>query len=81
VAARRQLLVDTDLNLSPTAGYGLRNFQFWFTVKKLSASLSADNLVNHVYYGYLSHSRNPLGPGVQLPEPCRNVLTQLRCLF
>ena len=77
----RQSLVDTDLNESPTAGYGLLNVKFGFTAKKLSASFSMDNLPDHFYYEYLSYFRDPFAAGVKVPEPGRNVFAQVRYSF
>ena len=81
IAVDRQSLVDADLHELPTAGYGLLNFKLGFMLKHLSASLSVDNLLDHFYYEYLSYLRDPFAAGVKIPEPGRNVFTEVRCWF
>lgn len=81
VTVNRQSLVDADLNEAPTAGYGLLNVKLGFTYRKLSASFTVDNLLDHFYYEYLSYYRDPFAAGVKVPEPGRNVFAQLRYSF
>ncbi len=77
----RQNLVDTDLNESPTAGYGVMDIKFGLRYWKLSASFAADNLLNHYYTEHLSYFRDPFASGVHVPEPGRNFFGQLRADF
>lgn len=81
VAVNRQSLVDADLNEVPTAGYGLLNIKLGFTHRKLSGSVTVDNLLNRFYYEYLSYYRDPFASGVKVPEPGRNLFAQLRYSF
>ncbi len=81
VAVNRQSLVSSDLNESPTAGYGLLNIKLGATYRKLSASFTVDNLLNRFYTEYLSYYRDPFASGVKVPEPGRNFFAQLRYSF
>jgi iron complex outermembrane receptor protein len=81
VAVNRQSLVSSDLKEVPTAGYGLLNVKLGFTYRKLSGSLSVDNLANRFYYEYLSYYRDPFAAGVKIPEPGRNFFAQVRYSF
>ncbi len=77
----RQNLVSTDLQETPTAGYGLMNVKLGFSYRKWSASMMVDNLLNRYYYEHLSYYRDPFASGVKIPEPGRNVFSQLRYAF
>jgi iron complex outermembrane receptor protein len=81
VAVNRQSLVDTDLSEFPTAGYAVLNVKLGFTYRKLSASLTVDNMLDRFYYEYLSYYRDPFAAGSKVPEPGRNVFAQLRYAF
>jgi iron complex outermembrane receptor protein len=81
VAVNRQPHVDSDLMESPTAGYALLNLKLGITLRRWSASLTVDNLLDRYYFEYLSYYRNPFGAGVKLPEPGRNVFAQVRYSF
>jgi iron complex outermembrane recepter protein len=81
IAADRQSYVDTDLQETPTAGYALLNVKLGFTHKRLSTSLSVDNLLDRFYYEHLSYYRDPFSAGVKVPEPGRNVFAQVRYVF
>lgn len=80
-AVNHQGRVDTDLNETPTPGYGLLNFKLGFTHRKLSGSFTMDNLLNHFYYENFSYYRDPFSAGVKIPEPGRNFFVQLRYSF
>lgn len=73
--------MSSDLNESPTAGYGLLNIKLGATYRKLSASFTVDNLLNRFYTEYLSYYRDPFASGVKVPEPGRNFFAQLRYSF
>ena len=77
----RQNLVDTDLNESPTAGYGVMDVKVGLRYWKLSASFAVDNLLNYYYTEHLSYFRDPFASGVHIPEPGRNFFGQLRVDF
>lgn len=77
----RQRLVDTDLQETQTAGYGLLNTILGFTYRKLNASFMVDNLLNRFYYENFSYYRDPFSAGVKIPEPGRNFFGQLRYSF
>jgi iron complex outermembrane receptor protein len=77
----RQNLVDTDLNESVTAGYGLMDVKLGLRYWKLSAGFAVDNLLNHYYTEHLSYFRDPFASGVHVPEPGRNFFGQLRMNF
>jgi iron complex outermembrane receptor protein len=81
VAVNRQSHVSGDLNESPTAGYALLNIKLGLTYRKLSGSLTIDNLLDRFYYECLSYYRDPFAAGVKVPEPGRNVFAQLRYSF
>jgi len=78
---RRQSLVNTDLQETPTAGYGLMDLKLGFAHRKFSASFSVDNLLNHYYYEHLSYYRDPFASGVRVPEPGRNLFVQVKYAF
>jgi iron complex outermembrane recepter protein len=78
---RQQLLVNTDLQETPTAGYGLMNLKLGFMHRKFSGSFSVDNLLNHYYYEHLSYYRDPFASGVRVPEPGRNFFVQVKYAF
>jgi len=65
VAVNRQSLVDTDLSEFPTAGYAVLNVKLGFTYRKLSASLTVDNMLDRFYYEYLSYYRDPFAAGAK----------------
>jgi iron complex outermembrane receptor protein len=77
----RQELVDTDLNETPTPGYGLLNVKLGLLWRKWSASLVVDNLLNRFYYENLSYYRDPFASGVKVPEPGRNFFGQVKYRF
>jgi iron complex outermembrane receptor protein len=77
----RQGLVDTDLNESPTPGYGLLNVKLGLLWGKWTASIVVDNLLNRFYYENLSYYRDPFASGVKVPEPGRNFFGQVRYSF
>jgi iron complex outermembrane receptor protein len=81
VAVNRQSLVDADLKETPTAGYAVLNVKLGFTHRKLSGSFTVDNLLDRLYYEYLSYYRDPFASGVKVPEPGRNFFGQLRYSF
>lgn len=81
VAVNRQTLVSSELKEMPTAGYGLLNIKLGATYRKLSASFTVDNLLNHFYYEHLSYYRDPFAAGVKIPEPGRNFFAQVRYSF
>ncbi|MGB2676679.1 MAG: hypothetical protein WAN12_06315 [Candidatus Acidiferrum sp.] len=55
----RQGSVDTDLNETPTPGYGSLNARLGVLYRKWTASFVADNLLNRFYYENLSYYRDP----------------------
>ncbi|WP_321478041.1 TonB-dependent receptor domain-containing protein [uncultured Paludibaculum sp.] len=80
-ASNRQSLVSSDLGEVPTAGYALLGLKLGFTVRRVSASFSLDNLLNRFYYENLSYYRDPFSAGVKVPEPGRNAFAQIRYSF
>ena len=80
-AVGRQGLVDTDLNETPTPGYGLLNVKLGLLYRKWSASLVVDNLLDRFYYENLSYYRDPFASGVKVPEPGRNLFAQVKYSF
>lgn len=78
VVVDRQSKVSGDLHEAPTPGYALLNFKFGVTHRRLSASFTVDNLLNHFYYEHLSYFRDPFAAGMKVPEPGRNFFVQLR---
>jgi iron complex outermembrane receptor protein len=77
----RQGLVDTDLNETPTPGYGLLNAKLGVLYRKWTASFVVDNLLNRFYYESLSYYRDPFASGVKVPEPGRNFFGQVKYSF
>jgi iron complex outermembrane receptor protein len=77
----RQGLVDTDLHETPTPGYGLMNAKLGLLLRKWTASLVVDNLLNRFYYENLSYYRDPFASGTKIPEPGRNFFAQVRYSF
>jgi iron complex outermembrane receptor protein len=73
--------VDTDLNETPTPGYGLLNVKLGLLYRKWSASLVVDNLFDRFYYENLSYYRDPFASGVKVPEPGRNLFAQVKYSF
>lgn len=80
-ASNRQSLVSADLGERPTAGYALLGLKLGFTVRRVSASFSLDNLLNRFYYENLSYYRDPFSAGLKVPEPGRNAFAQIRYSF
>jgi iron complex outermembrane receptor protein len=77
----RQRLVDTDLQETQTAGYGLLHAKLGLTYHKLNATFMVDNLLNRFYYEHLSYYRDPFSAGDKIPEPGRNAFGQLKYSF
>jgi iron complex outermembrane receptor protein len=77
----RQGLVDTDLNETPTPGYGLLNAKLGLLYQKWTASFVVDNLLDRFYYENLSYYRDPFASGVKVPEPGRNFFGQMKYSF
>lgn len=80
-ATSRQTHVNSDLNETPTAGYGLLNTKIGVNHKNLYLSFVIDNLLNKYYYEHLSYHRDPDYAGVKVPEPGRNYFGQIRYNF
>ncbi|MGB8493488.1 MAG: hypothetical protein WCE53_03725 [Candidatus Acidiferrum sp.] len=64
----RQGSVDTDLNETPTPGYGLLNARLGVLYQIWTASVVADNLLNRFYYENLSYYRDPFAFGGKFPN-------------
>jgi iron complex outermembrane receptor protein len=77
----RQGRVDTDLNETPTPGYGLLNAKLGLLYRKWTGSIVVDNLLNRFYYENLSYYRDPFASGVKVPEPGRNFFGQVKYSF
>jgi len=69
--ATEQDRVDSDLNESHTAGWGIATLRAGGTYKKMRFDAAVRNLFDKQYDRHLSYLRNPFSSGVRLPEPGR----------
>jgi len=59
----------------------LMNAKLGLLLRKWTASLVVDNLLNRFYYENLSYYRDPFASGTKIPEPGRNFFAQVRYSF
>ena len=71
VFAAAQNRVDTDLEETPTPGWGIANLRVGANVAGLSLTAGVANLFDRFYYETLSYQRDPFRSGVKVPEPGR----------
>jgi iron complex outermembrane recepter protein len=76
-----QTHVDTDLQETPTPGYGLLNLRAGGEVKGLRITLALDNVFDRLYLNYLSFQRDPYRIGTRVREPGRNLYTNVAYRF
>jgi len=69
--ATEQDRVDSDLNESRTAGWGIMTLRAGGTYKKVRFDAAVRNVFDKEYDRHLSYLRNPFSSGVHLPEPGR----------
>jgi iron complex outermembrane receptor protein len=72
-----QRWVNTDLREDPTAGYGIANLKFCATFRRFTFRASFNNILNRLYYEYLSYQRDPFRTGTRVYEPGRNLYFNL----
>ena len=72
VFSAAQSRVDTDLEETPTAGWGIANLKVGWNVGGLALTTGISNLFNRLYTESLSYQRDPNRSGIRVPEPGRN---------
>ncbi len=77
VLAQAQRRVNTDLNESPTPGYGTVCVRGGFDRGPLAFTGGVSNLFNRTYADYLSSQRDPFRSGLKVNEPGRTVFVNL----
>jgi iron complex outermembrane receptor protein len=71
IFASAQNRVDTDLQETPTAGWGIANLRVGANLAGISLTAGVANLFDRYYYESLSYQRDPYRSGVKVPEPGR----------
>ncbi len=77
VFAAAQNRVDTDLQESPTPGWGIANLRVGANVAGLTLTAGVANVFDRFYYESLSYQRDPYRSGVRVPEPGRTFFVNL----
>jgi iron complex outermembrane receptor protein len=81
VFSAAQNRVDTDLEETPTPGWGIANLRLGANVGGFTLTAGVANLFNRFYYESLSYQRDPYRSGVRVPEPGRTFFANLAWRF
>jgi len=73
--------LDTDLQETPTPGYGIANARVGINFKRLAAAFGVQNIFDRFYHENLSYQRDPFRSGTQVYEPGRNFFINLSYRF
>jgi len=73
IYSAKQTNVDEELNEFKTSPYFVMNFRSTYTTNNFSFTIGVDNILDNMYYTYLSYKRDPFSSGVKVPEPGRFV--------
>jgi iron complex outermembrane recepter protein len=81
VFAGPQNNLDTDLQETPTPGYGIANARAGINFKQLAVAFGIHNLFDRFYYENLSYQRDPFRSGTRVYEPGRNLFINVSYRF
>ena len=73
--------VDTDLQETPTPGYGIANARVGINFKRLAVAFGVYNIFDRFYYENLSYQRDPFRSGTRVYEPGRNFFINVSYRF
>jgi len=73
--------VDTDLEETPTPGWGIANLRLGANVGGFTLTAGVANLFDRLYTQSLSYQRDPYRSGVRIPEPGRTFFGNLAWRF
>jgi iron complex outermembrane recepter protein len=81
VFSAAQTRVDSDLEETPTAGWGIANLRLGANVGGLALTAGIANVFDRLYYESLSYQRDPYRSGVKVPEPGRTFFANVGWRF
>ena len=81
VFSAAQTRVDTDLEETPTAGWGIANLRLGANVAGLTLTAGVANVFDRLYYESLSYQRDPYRSGIRVPEPGRTFFANVGWRF
>lgn len=81
IFAATQERVDTDLQESPTPGYGTLTVRAGWQMQQLRLAITLANAFDRLYLNYNSYQRDPYRTGARVREPGRNLSASLSYRF
>ena len=81
VFSAAQNRVDTDLNETPTPGWGIANLRIGANVASFTVTAGVWNVFDRLYNESLSYQRDPFRSGVKVPEPGRKFFANVGWRF
>ena len=73
--------LDTDLQETPTPGYGIANLRAGFNFRRFAVAAGVHNIFDRFYYENLSYQRDPYRSGTRVYEPGRNLFINVSYRF
>jgi iron complex outermembrane receptor protein len=73
--------LDTDLQETPTPGYGIANARAGINFNRLAVAFGMQNIFDRFYYENLSYQRDPFRSGTRVYEPGRNLYLNISYRF
>ena len=81
VFSAAQTRVDTDLEESPTPGWGIANLRVGANVAGFALTAGVANVFDRLYEESLSYQRDPYRSGIRIPEPGRTFFANVGWRF